>query len=90
MSDMDEVVSFHRDMDATVDFYGAVVRLEDEYHTARKMMGTKGTDLNQLYRTVAHIYLNTTDDGWADTYRALMEEIQYRERMLTMLELGLA
>lgn len=79
-----------RDMDATVDFHGAIVRLEDEYLIARKMMGTKGTDLGELHSTVTHIYLSIEDDGWADTYRALMQEIEYRERMLTMLELGLA
>jgi hypothetical protein len=79
-----------RDMDATVDFHGATVRLEDEYLTARKMMGTKGTDLDQLHSTVTHLYLNIEDDGWAVQYRALMQEIEYRSRMLTMLELGLS
>lgn len=77
------------DTEATVDFHGATVRLESEYHNARKMMGTKGTDLDKLHSTVTHLYLNITDDAWADAFLALMNEIEYRSRMLLMLELGL-
>lgn len=77
------------DMEATVDFHGATVRLEDEYHNARKMMGTKGTDLDKLRSTVTHLYLNIRDDTWADTFLALMNEIEDRSRLLLMLKLGL-
>lgn len=77
------------DMEATIDFHGATVRLEDEYHNARNMMTTKGTDLDKLHSTVAHLWMNISDDTWADTFLALMNEIERRSIMLLMLKLGL-
>ena len=77
------------DMNATVEFHGATVRLEDEYHNARNMMTTQGTDLDKLHSTVAHLWMNIRDERWADTFLALMSEIESRSRMLLMLKLGL-
>ena len=70
------------DPDATSNFNGADISLSDEYHQARKMMGTKGTDMELLYRNVSHIYITIQNDDWANAYLALMQEIQDRQNLL--------
>ncbi len=66
--------------DATIDY-------RDEYIAARKLMGQKGTDLDQLASVVAHLYLQCPDDMQV-VYQALIEEISMRQTLLIMSALG--
>ena len=62
-----------------IDFHGTEVNLAKEYHEARKLMGQKSTDLDDLYEKVALLYLNT-NDRWSEPYLYLMYEIDDRIR----------
>lgn len=77
------------DPNATINFNGCDISLQNEYHEARKMMGLKTTDLDKLHTTVAHIYIciPKEHDGWAQQYLALMDEIQWRQNMLIGMKL---
>lgn len=80
------------DHNATINFYGAEVNLAEEYHEAAKLKGLVTTDLDELMRTVTHIYLNIPEeqDKWAEAYLALIHEIEYRQAMMMRLKLGIS
>lgn len=71
-------------MSEKADFYDAEIDIEKEYHEARELMGTVGTDLSQLYQTVLHVYLNlpTKCGKWEMAYQALLREIVMRQSIL--------
>lgn len=65
-------------------FHDCEVNFATEYHEARKLMGTKGTDLDRLYETVTLLYLNTTG-RWVKPYQVLLNEIEDRQIILATL-----
>ncbi len=70
------------------DFMGTQINYATEYHEIRTMMGTKGTDLEQLsYQTVL-MYVNAPDK-WVEPYQNLINEIDTRKNMLDLIALGL-
>lgn len=70
------------DHNAEIYFYDAPVNLSEEYHQARKLMGLKTTDLDDLYQTVTHIYLHIDDEEWSTAYANLLVEIERRQEIL--------
>ena len=68
-------------METKGDFHGTEIDYRDEYHVARKMMGTKGTDLDELTKKVSLLYLNCPED-MQQHYLALIDEIGQRQAML--------
>lgn len=68
-------------METKGDFHGTEIDYRDEYHVARKLMGTKGTDLDELTKKVALLYLNCPAD-MQPIYLALMDEIDQRKMMI--------
>jgi len=73
-------------METKGDFHGTEIDYRDEYHVARKMMGTKGTDLDELTKKVSLLYLNCPDD-MQPHYLALIDEIGQRQAMMDFPEL---
>jgi len=73
----------------TIKFQTAEINLSDEYREARKLMGNKNTDLDDLYRTVSHIYVCIPPDAeeWAEAYLNLMYEIEQRQVMVMNLKI---
>jgi hypothetical protein len=49
-----------------------------EYHEARKLMGTKGTDLDKLLKAVCYCYVYAPDE-WTTHYITLIHEIEMRQ-----------
>jgi len=76
------------DHNAEIYFYDAPVNLSEEYHQARKLMGLKTTDLDNLYQTVTHIYLHIEDEEWNTAYINLLSEIERRQEMLIDMRMG--
>ena len=76
------------DQNATLNFHGAEVNLAKEYHQARQMMGRRSTDLNDLYRTVSHLYICIPEvhEEWAHAYYLLMGEIQQRQTLMATMK----
>ena len=68
-------------METKGDFHGTEIDYRDEYHVARKMMGTKGTDLDELTKKVSLLYANCPED-MSSIYLALIEEIGQRQMMM--------
>jgi hypothetical protein len=68
-------------METKGDFHGTIIDYRDEYHVARKMMGTKGTDLDELIKKVGLLYLNCPED-MQPHYLALINEIEQRQMMI--------
>jgi len=68
-------------METKGDFHGTEIDYRDEYHVARKMMGTKGTDLDELTKKVSLLYLNCPEDMQSH-YLALIDEIGQRQMMM--------
>jgi len=66
------------------EFHGTTINFAEEYHAARKLMGTKGTNLDDLHYHVGLLYVNTPDK-WVDPYICLMEEITMRQNMMARL-----
>lgn len=64
------------------EFHGTEINFADEYHEARRQMGTVGTDMDQLTYHVGLLYLNTPNEKWADAYRILIQEIEMRAELL--------
>lgn len=67
-------------------FNGTEIDYRFEYTEARKFMGQKGTDMDQLTSTVAHLYLQCPEDMRV-AYQALLQEIQRRREMLDLMSL---
>jgi hypothetical protein len=61
-------------------FHGAKVDFRKEYVTAREMMGNVNTDLDELFRAVGFLYLNTPEP-MVVPFRALLDEISQRQTM---------
>ncbi len=70
-------------------FHGTEIDYAKELVEARRLMGLKSTDLDQLTSTVAHLYLNCPED-MQPHYIALIDEISRRQTMLVMVSLGAA
>ena len=68
-------------METKGDFHGTEIDYRDEYHVARKMMGTKGTDLDELTKKVSLLYANCPED-MSPIYLALIDEIGQRQMMM--------
>jgi len=68
-------------METKGDFNGTEIDYRFEYTEARKFMGQKGTDMDQLISTVGHLYLQCPEDMRV-AYQALLEEIQQRKMMI--------
>ena len=68
-------------------FHGTVVDYRAELVEARRLMGLKSTDMDQLTSTVGHLYLNCPDD-MLPHYIALLDEIQKRQTLIIMAALG--
>ena len=62
-------------------FNDAEIDYAQEYCEARRLMGIKGTDLDQLHSTVAHLYLQCPED-MSTAYQSLLLEISARQSML--------
>lgn len=73
----------HKSKDYTGEFYGAPVDYRDEYVQARKLMGLKSTNMDDLTSTVAFLYMHCPDHI-APQYEALLEEITARRAMIAM------
>ena len=67
-------------------FHGTEVDFAKELVEARKLMGLKTTDLDNLRSTMTHLYLSCPDDI-APHYVAAIDELGKRQTMLTMLEI---
>jgi hypothetical protein len=67
-------------------FHGTTVNYADALVEARKFMGQKGTDMNRLTTTVAHLYLNCPED-MQPHYQALLQEITRRREMIDLMPL---
>jgi len=65
-------------------FHECEVNFATEYHSARKLMGTKGTCLDTLYEKVTLLYLNTPPK-WIRPYQYLLNEIEDRQLILATL-----
>lgn len=63
------------------DFQGTEIDFSEAYHDARKLMGTVGTDLNDLHYNVGLMYLNAPDK-WVEPYLMLMTEITMRQEIM--------
>ena len=68
------------------EFHGTTINFSDEYHEARRQMGTVGTDMAALAYHVGLLYLNTPNDKWMQAYSILLQEINMRADMLATLE----
>lgn len=68
-------------MDNMGTFHGTEIDYGKEYCEARKIMGQKDTDMDQLISTVGHLFLNCPTH-LQDTYQSLLLEIGERQRML--------
>jgi len=69
------------------DFQGVKINFKTEYHEARKFMGTKGTDLVQLYKKVILLMVNAPEK-WVYGYQMLADEIQMRNQMLSEMSIN--
>lgn len=67
------------------EFHGAEINFADEYHEARRQMGTKGTDMEALSYHVGLLYLNTPNEKWSMAYGTLLQEINMRAELLASL-----
>ncbi len=68
---------------STGTFHGADIDYSKEYVEARKLMGHRDTDLDQLSYSVGLLYVNCPED-LTTHYAALLEEITTRQSMITM------
>jgi hypothetical protein len=66
-------------------FNGTEIDYRFEYTEARKFMGQKDTDMDQLLSTVAHLYLQCPEDMQV-SFQALLLEIQKRIEYLDLLD----
>ena len=74
MSNQDDMGTFH---DCEVNF-------QTEYHEARKFMGLKTTDMDELFSKVTLLYLNAPPK-WHTPYLNLIYEIEDRQLLLARL-----
>ncbi len=63
------------------DFNGTQVNFAEEYHAARKLMGTKGTNLEDLSYNTGLLLVNAPEK-WVEPYQNLIREIEQRAIML--------
>jgi len=68
------------------DFQGVEINYATEYHEARKFMGTKGTDLDELFEKVILLMVNAPAK-WVMPYQSLADEITRRASMLASLDI---
>lgn len=54
------------------------INFSKEYHEARKMLGTKGADLDKLLKSVCYVYVHTPEE-WQFPYYVLIKEIGMRQ-----------
>ena len=66
------------------DFQGTEINYAEAYHDARRMMGTKGTDMDDLTYHVGLLYVNAPEK-WVEPYQMLIEEIDMRAAILATL-----
>lgn len=62
-------------------FQGVEINFAEAYHEARKMMGTIGTDMDDLSYNVMLMYVNAPDK-WSPVYFNLINEIEMRQAVL--------
>ncbi len=76
-------------MSNIIKFQDADIDLSVEYSEARRLMGLKATNLEELQRAVMHVYITIPSDmpKWADAYVALIHEIAVRQAMIMRLKL---
>ena len=67
-------------------FHGTEVDFRSELVEARRLMGLKSTNLDNLTSTVAHLYLSCPED-MIPHYIALIDEISRRQTIITMTEI---
>ncbi len=79
----DNLESVNQDI---ADFQGVDINFEKEYHSIRKIMGTKGTDLELLSYNTTLMYVNAPDK-WVDPYFALVKEIDQRKMLIETAEI---
>ena len=65
-------------------FHKCEVNFATEYHEARKFMGLKSTNLDDLFDKVTLLYLNTPEK-WRAPYLALIWEIEDRQLIIATL-----
>lgn len=68
------------------DFNGVDINFAEEYHAARKLMGTKGTNLEDLSYNTA-LLLVSAPEKWVEPYQNLIHEIEMRGILLQQVEL---
>jgi len=71
-------------IDNTGTFHGAVIDYGEEYTKARELMGTIGTDLDDLRSVVGHLYFQCPEVRIEMMFRGLLLEITKREMMIMM------
>ena len=64
-------------------FHGAEIDYQAEYIEARRLMGLKSTDMDQLMEAVTLLYLNCPESCHPH-YLALLEEIQMRQELIAL------
>lgn len=63
------------------EFQGVEMNFETAYHESRKLMGTQGTDLDDLFYHVGLMY-TAAPDKWAEPYMTLLREIEMRQEIM--------
>jgi len=77
-------------MSNIIKFQDADIDLSLEYTEARRLMGLKSTDLEELQRSVMHVYITIPQEleEWVTAYIALISEIEDRQLMIMRLKLN--
>ena len=65
-------------------FQEVEIDFAEAYHDARRMMGTKGTDMDDLTYHVGLLYVNAPEK-WVEPYQMLIQEIDMRAAILATL-----
>lgn len=69
-------------------FQDAEINFAEAYHDARRLMGLRTTNMENLHYNTGLLYLNAPEK-WVEPYLMLMEEIQFRINMIERMEMGL-
>ncbi len=72
-----------------ITFQDAKIDLSMEYGEARRLMGLKTTNLEELQRSVIHVYITIPSDKpkWVDAYAALILELTIRQSIIMRMKL---
>ncbi len=70
-------------------FQDAEIDLSLEYGEARRLMGLKTTNLEELQSSVTHVYITIPleNQKWVDAYIALIHELEDRQSMIMRLKI---